>query len=402
MEDNKMGRSGKIFGITPNVFFLGIVSFFNDVSSEMVKAVMPVFLTTFLGATPAFIGFLDGASDAVASMLRMFSGWLSDRMGKRKKLAVIGYGLSLLTRVFLIIVSGVWQVFTLRIVDRIGKGVREAPRDALISESVEDKEASRSFGFQRALDAFGGVVGPLLALLILPAVHSEYRTFFLIAAILGVLAIGSFHFVKDHVTAPGLRPQNQLKTILSLKHFDSRFRLYLTSVFMFGLGCMPVALVVLRAGELKNVPILYFVYAISSWVFAAFAAKLADSIGRRKTLVLGFIVAVLSYLVLAGSSTMYVMSIGMILLGAYSGLTDGIARAFASKLLANHHLGAGHGLLQAAVGLSSLISGTVGGLVWTMLGSTAAFFGGAGFMALGLVIFLLVDYRAKEEMIRLG
>jgi MFS family permease len=171
---------------------------------------------------------------------------------------------------------------------------------------------------------------------------------------------------------------------------------------MFGLGCMPVALVVLRAGELKNVPILYFVYAISSWVFAAFAAKLADSIGRRKTLVLGFIVAVLSYLVLAGSSTMYVMSIGMILLGAYSGLTDGIARAFASKLLANHHLGAGHGLLQAAVGLSSLISGTVGGLVWTMLGSTAAFFGGAGFMALGLVIFLLVDYRAKEEMIRLG
>jgi MFS family permease len=330
-------------------------------------------------------------------MLRMFSGWLSDRMGKRKRLAVIGYAVSLVTRVFLIIVTGIWQVFTLRIIDRIGKGVREAPRDALISESVEDKEASRSFGFQRSLDAFGGVVGPLVALLLLPIVHVEYRTFFLIASVLGILALGAFFFVKDHVTAPGLRPQNQLRAVFSMKHFDARFRLYLTSVFMFGLGNMPIALVVLRAQANnccdESVPQLYFVYAIASWIFSIFAARLALAVGRRNTLVIGFIIAVLSYLVLAGSSTMYVMSIGMVLLGAYSGLTDGIQRAFASKLLANHHLGAGHGLLQSAIGISSLLSGTVGGLVWTALGSTAAFFGGAGLMTLGLVIFLLVDYR---------
>ena len=403
MQEIKSGKQ-QLLGINRNVFFLGVVSFFNDFSHEMVKAVMPVFLTTVLGATPAFVGFLDGAADAIASVLRLVSGWLSDKMGERKRIAVWGYLISVFTRWVLVFVTGIWQVFSLRVIDRVGKGVREAPRDALISASVDDTEASKSFGFQRALDALGGVIGPLVALLVLPAVHENYRLFFIIASALGLLALGAFTFVKEVPIAPGLRPQNPFSTIFSLRHFDARFRLYLLSVFMFGLGCMPVALVVLRAQALnccdEGVPTLYLMYAVASWVAAAAAASIANGMGRRRTIILGFCIAVASYLVLAGSSTLYSMGIGIILFGIYSGITDGIQRAFASKLLANHHVGSGHGLLQAAVGLSSLIAGTIGGLVWTTLGSTVAFFGGAGFMLLGLFAFMLVDYRQHEPVAR--
>jgi MFS family permease len=399
MENNQK----KIAGVAPNVFFLGVVSFFNDFSHEMVKAVMPVFLTTVLGATPAFVGFLDGFADAVASVLRIVSGWLSDKYGERKRLAVWGYAISVITRCTLVVVGSVAQVFALRVIDRVGKGVRESPRDALISASVDDAEASASFGFQRALDALGGVVGPLMALLLLPAVHEDYRMFFIIASALGLLALGAFTFVRDVRIAPGLRPQGSLTTAFSLHHFDARFRLYLLSVFMFGLGCMPVALVVLKAQSInccdEKVPLLYLLYALASWVAAAVAATIAKGLGRRRTIILGFSIAIASYFVLAGSDTLYLMGVGVILLGIYSGITDGIQRAFASKLLENHHVAAGHGFLQAAVGLSSLIAGTVGGLVWTVLGANVAFFGGAGFMILGTLAFLLVDYRKSAERV---
>lgn len=401
MENN---NKPTIAGVSPNVFFLGVVSFFNDFSHEMVKAVMPVFLTTVLGATPAFVGFLDGFADAVASVLRIISGWLSDKSGERKRLAVWGYAISIVTRGALVVAGSISQVFALRVIDRIGKGVREAPRDALISASTSDAEASSSFGFQRALDALGGVVGPLVALLLLPAVHENYRMFFMIASFLGLLAIGAFVFVKDIRIAPGLRPQGPLSTAFSLHHFDARFRLYLLSVFIFGLGSMPIALVVLRAQALnccdEGVPTLYLLYALASWLAAAIAARIANNLGRRRTIILGFSIALVSYLVLAGSESLYMLGIGVILLGVYAGVTDGIQRAFASKLLAEHHVAAGHGALQAAIGISSLIAGTVGGLVWTTLGSTVAFFGGAGFMLLGLIAFMLVNYRPQTPVER--
>ncbi len=391
----------KIAGVAPNVFFLGVVSFFNDFSHEMVKAVMPVFLTTVLGATPAFVGFLDGFADAVASLLRILSGWLSDKSGERKRLAVWGYMISVITRGALIVVGSIGQVFALRVIDRVGKGVREAPRDALISASVTDAEASSSFSFQRSLDALGGVVGPLVAFIALPVLHEDYRLFFAVASALGLLALGAFVFVRDVKIAPGLREQGPLSTAFSLRHFDARFRLYLLSVFIFGLGSMPVALVVLRAQTVnccdETVPLMYLLYAVAAYASAAGAALIASGLGRRRTIILGFCVAVVSYCVLAGSESLYMLGVGVVLLGIYSGITDGIQRAFASKLLANHHIAAGHGFLQAAIGVSSLIAGTVGGLVWTKLGSTVAFFGGAGFMLLGLLAFMMVNYRAPGE-----
>ena len=237
----------KIFSVNSNVFWLGLVSFFNDASNEMVKAVMPAFLTLTLGVTPAFVGFLDGFADAMAAILRIFSGWWSDRIGRRKRITVFGYGLSVITRWFLVIVTGFWHVFVLRVIDRVGKGVRESPRDALVTESVSPDELGRSFGFQRALDAAGGVLGPLLALLILPIVLGNYRTLFLIASIIGLFALTSFIFIHDVKKPNNIIPRKPVRLTCSLAGFSKEFKMFLTAIFIFGLGFMPIALVALKA-----------------------------------------------------------------------------------------------------------------------------------------------------------
>ena len=192
-----VGVKDKIFGVRKNVFFLGLVSFFNDFSSEMVQSVMPVFLTTVLGAPAFFVGLIEGVADALSSVFKLISGWMSDKIGKRKKPAVLGYSLSVFTRLFLTIATNFWQVFTLRIVDRIGKGFRDAPRDALISESVPREELGRSFNFHRMMDTLGATLGPLLAFLIIFSLKDGYRTLFLVAFFLGLFSLASFIFVKD-------------------------------------------------------------------------------------------------------------------------------------------------------------------------------------------------------------
>lgn len=391
----------KILGVVPNVFFLGLVSFFNDFSHEMVKAVMPVFLTTVLGATPAFVGFLDGFADAVASLLRVVSGWFSDKLGQRKKIAVIGYIISLSTRWLLVVVGSIWHVFALRVIDRVGKGVREAPRDALVSVSVDDKEASVAFGFQRGFDALGGVIGPLLALLLLPVVHDDYRYFFIIASALGLFSLFAFSAVKDVRIAPGLRPQNPLKGAFSLRHYSASFKKFLLAIFVFNLGAMPVALLVLYAQSFvcctQTVPFLYLVYAISASVISLPAGYLARAFGRRRILLIGFSSACLGALVLATATSLLTMSIALCLFGVYAGFTDGTARAYASKLLAREHIAAGHGALQASLGVASLIAGSVGGLVWTLFGPLPALLGAAFFMALGIVLFVVNHHRPVSD-----
>jgi len=172
------------------------VSLLNDFSAEMIIAVMPAFLV-LLGAAPIFIGFIEGFADALASVLRLISGRYSDRLHQRKIISVWGYTLSVATRLVLAFVGNVWQVFFLRAFDRIGKGVREAPRDALLVESVEKREVGKSFGYQRAMDAVGGVLGPIAAVLVLPFIGGNYRTLFLIAFGVGIFAVLAFLFVKE-------------------------------------------------------------------------------------------------------------------------------------------------------------------------------------------------------------
>ncbi len=257
----------RILGVRKNIFFLGLVSFFNDFSAEMVQSVIPVFLTVTLGAPAFFVGFIEGASDAIASVLKLFSGWFSDKIGKRKAPAIVGYSISVSVRLFLTIVGNYWQVFTLRIFDRIGKGFRDSPRDALIAESVPREELGRSYGFHRAMDTLGATVGPLAAFFLLPFLGGSYHKLFLVAFFLGLFAIGTFFFVKEKKRDDAAdRAKRTVKLEWSIFRTYKKFVFVVASIFVFGLGTLPIALVLLKAkeiGSIGDVPLMYFVYSLA-------------------------------------------------------------------------------------------------------------------------------------------
>ena len=287
-----MDSQKKIIGLRPNVFFLGLVSMLNDFSAEMIYSVMPAFLTVVLGAPPVFVGFIEGFADALASVLKIYFGWFSDKIGKRKILAVFGYLLSVSTRWFLALVGSFWQVFILRSIDRVGKGLRDSPRDALISESVEPRELGKSFGYHRAMDTIGATLGPLFAVFLLPIILNDYRLLFKIAFVFGTLSVLTFIFVRDvKVKKESAEPHPPLS--FSLKEYSHQFKVYLAAVFVFGLGVMPVALLLLKSKEVGingfSIPFMYFVYNLSFVLFAIPAGKLADRIGDKKVIAGGFL-----------------------------------------------------------------------------------------------------------------
>ena len=368
----------------------------------MIYSVMPAFLTVVLGAPPVFVGFIEGFADALASVLKIYFGWLSDKIGKRKILSVIGYSLSVSTRWFLTLVGNFWQVFLLRAVDRIGKGLRDSPRDALISESVEPRELGKSFGYHRAMDAIGTTLGPLSAVLILPFIMNDYRVLFKIGFVVGFLSLFSFIFVKDVKVNRKESAVTQPAFSFSLREYSGAFKEYILAVFIFGMGLMPVTLLLLKAQEfdlgIYGIPLMYFVYSLSFIVFAIPAGKLSDLIGEKKVIAGGFLAAIAAYLELAFFGGVPSLILGFVMFGLYSAMTDGVERALASKLVPASKIASGQGFLNAAIGFSSLLAGVIGGGIWTKAGSNQALFYGAIMMALGLALFIHLN-RHKKVML---
>lgn len=394
----------RILGLRKNVFFLGLVSLLNDFSAEMVYSVMPAFLTTVLGAPPVFLGFMEGFVDAFASAFKIFSGWFSDRIGVRKWFSVSGYTLSTLTRSVLALVGNVWHVFALRVVDRIGKGLRDSPRDALLSESVTPNELGGAFGFNRTMDRVGAILGPLGAVILLPLLGGNYRRLFVIAFVLGIFSIIAFLFVKEAKTKEEIIPKVPVPFSFSLRNFNGRFKLFLVAMFLFGLGVMPEALILLKVGDiglpLTAIPLMYLIYTISFALLSTPFGHISDRIGERKVLIGGFFAAILSYSILANATNLGSVIIGFVIYGLYSAMTDGVGRALASKLVMSSQLAQGQGFLQAAIGVSALLGGVTGGAIWTYYGATAAFYYGAAMMVVGLVVFVRLNgFSGKTQLI---
>ncbi|GIW66494.1 MAG: MFS transporter [Candidatus Parcubacteria bacterium] len=376
----------KILGVNKNVFYLSLVSLFNDFSNEMVYSVMPAFLTRVLGAPIWFVGFLEGFAEALNNILKIFSGRLADYLNQRKVLAVLGYSISSLTRFFLYLVNNFWQVLGLRIFDRVGKRLRDAPRDALIYLSSEKEELNKSYNFHRAFDTIGAILGPLVGFILLNYfLHLNYKLLFLIASLLGFLAILTFIFVEDKKD----NYSKNKKFVFNFKIFQSNLKIYLFSFFLFSLGYFPLSLILLRIQtidpSLKILPLFYFIFNLFFVIFAFPIGKFADRYGEKLMLTLGFIFALISFLIFSIPNNFLIFP-AIILLSLSLALIDGIKMVYLGKNISQEYLATAQGTLSSLYGFGQLFGGLIGGLIWTKFNFSYAFLYGSFLIFLSLII----------------
>jgi len=395
-----------------NVIALSVVSLLNDTSSEIIYPLLPAFLFLALGASPFAIGVIEGFAESVASLLKLFSGYISDRFGTRKLLVFIGYALAAVTRPFLAF-AGTWpQVLAVRMTDRVGKGIRGAPRDALIAGSVPKKDRGFAFGFNRAADHFGAVLGPIAAFLLLmlfavdpqnPTLR-EYQQVFLFASVpvvIGLLIVGIF--VRENAKKPvaATEPAPPLK--LSLRGFDGNFKRYLIVVAVFTLSNSTDAFLLLRATQVgispAVLPLLWMTLHFSKVVFSLLGGGLSDRFGRKALIISGWIVYALVYCGFAFVSSPWQCWTLFIIYGAYFGLTEGVEKAFVADMVPEGKRGTAYGLYNLAIGITVFPASLLFGLLWTEFNEVTAFVISAGVSILAVVMLTTIhtDYDHEDS-----
>ena len=382
----------KLFGMNRNIFMLGLTSFFNDFSNEMILSSFPAFFTSVLKSGAASLGLVEGIADGAANILKIYSGQLSDRLRKRRIFIFIGYSMSVIVRPFYIFMGSVAGVLGLRVIDRVGKGIREAPRDVIISVSSAPGEIGRSFGYHRAMDTVGGILGPLTAFLILWQWPGAFSTVFMTAFVIGLLSVITILFVKDVFIAPSLNG-SRIFSFSTIKILPPRFKIYLVSIFILSIGSLPTAVLLLSVLSIgmsvASIPLFYMVYGLSFAVFSYGAGKLSDGIGTSRVLVFGYVLLMLSYLMFALSQTIPTLVIAFITLGIFSACTDSTQRAFVAKATPESERGTAYGIFNAVVGFGVMFAGIFGGYLWQYAGPLTAFFAGILLVVIGLILFYI-------------
>lgn len=374
--------------IPKNVLILGLVSFLTDASSDMIYPLLPLFLSDVLGSSMLFIGLIEGVAESTASILKIFSGWLSDRLGKRKLLVALGYGISSAGKPILSVVTAGWHVLLLRFGDRFGKGVRTSPRDALIADSASEERRGLAYGFHRAMDSAGAVVGPLLAFLLLPLVNENYRVLFLIASIPAVLAVLILIlFVKE---GKSFKEKITSLTRPKLSDFGPKFRIFIVGVVLFSLGNSSDAFLFIRAKglnvELIHIPILWLILHVVYTLVSSPAGALSDRIGRKNLIISGLFIYSLAYAGFAFATRSVHVWILFGVYGLYYGLANGTMRALVADLAGEKRRALAFGVYHGAMGLTALPASLLFGWIWQSLGVSAAFGFGAVMAFLALLI----------------
>ncbi len=384
----------------PNIWFLTIGSFLTDVSSEMLTNLVPLFLYNVLGVQTSIIGLIDGIAETTASLVKIYSGALSDRLGKRKFITVLGYTLSTLSKPFLYFATTWEWVLGVRFSDRVGKGIRTAPRDALLADSAKSDQRGLAFGLHRAGDTAGAFVGLGIAALIIwltqsGAAELTRHTFqivvlaSIIPAILAVLVLALG--VKE--VAAARKDKNGLPT-LSWKAFDKRFRVFLIVVIIFTLGNSSDSFIVLR-GQNRGLSVLQIMGMLMTFnaVYSLLAGplgSLSDRIGRRRLMLIGWTIYGLVYLGFALSNTGAQIWVLFGIYGIYYALTEGVAKALVADIVPPEQRGTAYGLFNAAIGFSALPASLIAGILWQVVSPAAPFVFGA---SLALIAgFLLLTW----------
>jgi len=403
-----MQKENSIRRLPRNVWIMSATSLLNDVSSEMLLNLLPFFLANILGVRTAVIGLIEGIAETTASLLKIVFGALSDRLRKRKPFAVIGYALSAFTKPLLYFASAWGWILSVRVADRIGKGVRTAPRDALIADSIDKDQRGLAFGLHRASDTLGAFLGLGIAALIIWRTQSEsllltvptFKLIVLVSIVPGVLAVLVLALGAVEITGTRKGADAELKS-LSFRELDSRFKFFLFVVVLFTLGNSSDAFILLR-GQERGLSILQVMGMSLTFnavytIFAGPLGALSDRIGRRKLIIGGWLAYGLVYLGFAFSQTGWQVWALFALYGFYYAATEGTARALVADFVPERTRGTAYGLFNAAIGITALPASLIAGLLWqgegawTGFGASAPFFFGAVMALLaGLLFFRLV------------
>jgi MFS family permease len=377
--------TGWLRGIGGNVLVLGLVSLLTDISSEMIYPLLPLFLTVTLGAGPAFLGLLEGAAETTAALLKLAAGLASDRLPRRKPLVLAGYTLSSLARPLIALATAPWAVLAIRLADRVGKGIRTAPRDALIADSVPADRRGTAFGFHRAMDHAGALVGPLVATMLLAWFTSDLRVVFWAAAVPGVLAV---LIIVTSVREVARRQPSDGRFLGDIP--AGRLRNYLLIIFLFTLGNSSDAFLLLRAGSLGvpagRLPLLWAFFHVSKMLTAVPFGALSDRTGRRRVIIAGWLVYAAAYLGFARATSEWQIWLLFAVYGLFYGLTEGAEKAFLADMVEPARRGSAFGWYNCAVGIGALPASLLFGLVWQQLSPQAAFITGAGLACLAALL----------------
>jgi MFS family permease len=372
------------------VVVLGWVSFLSDVASEMIFPLLPDFLTRTLRAGPEAVGLIEGVAEATASFMKMFSGWWSDRVRRRKGLVIVGYGIAAVVRPLVGLASSWAQVLAIRFSDRVGKGLRTSPRDALLADLAPPDDRGRAFGLQRAMDNAGALAGPLVAAFLLKFVFENERSVFLLAAIPGLAGVALVLFgVREpkHATPPPAAPTRIVAPL------PRRFWTVIGIFVLFALASSTDAFLLLRAQQtgvaLWQLPLLWAFFNGMKAATGVPGGILADRFGRVRTITAGWIVYVLSYVGFALISRPAEVWALFAFYALFYALTEGAERALVADLVPGHLRGRAFGIFHASVGLASLPASLLFGVLWKTLGAHVAFLIGAAVALLATAALLL-------------
>lgn len=379
-----------------NVITLGFVSLLNDTASEMVIPIVPIFLTTVLGAPAYIVGLVEGIADAVSKLLMAFFGIVSDRKQKRKPFVAWGYGLATTSHLIMALAS-TWPVVLLaRVINRTGKGVRTAARDALITESIEKEQRGKWFGFHRTMDSMGAVIGPLISIYLLKIFHDNYPRLFLFAfvpAFLGLLLLLSL--VKEHPK----EEINLLKMKFQWHKANDSYKIFLLISTIFALGNSSLAFLILRAQNLGlTVGLTIFTYVLLNLTYSIFSLPAgieADKIGSKRVLFIGFLIFGFVYMLFGFINEAKWVWWLFPIYGVYLGLTDGVSKTYVSKLVPHEISASAIGIYETVMGVCSLLSSVIAGYLWSFMGARSPFYYGGIMAFIACFLFLTLTKRIK-------
>jgi MFS family permease len=384
-------------GLSKNTFLLAFASLFADISTEMLYPVLPVFLTETLGSKPAILGLVEGIAQALQNIVQGFSGWLSDKLNRRKPVALAGYFVSALAKPFIGLSTSWTGVLAARSLDRLGSGGRSAPRDALIAASASEKDRGKAFGLEGIGDNLGAFLGPLLTLLLVASFHVELRAIFLLSVIPGLLAATMILLVRERPVAVA----SKAKLDVNIRRFPRGYWKYLFVIWLFSLGNSSNTFLILRTKDLgASLTTTMLIYACFNLVaaLASFPAGfLSDKLGRKGVLLVSFLVFTIVYGAFGFTTHIALLAALFVLYGLYQGIFRAVGKALATDFLPPELHASGIGWYTASVGLATLVASLVAGQLWTRVSPPAAFIFGAVFAVLGTVALIILVPGRQEE-----